>query len=73
MASGDGGFDPGRDVGRANDVCTHRRHAGLDTRNGVRTHPKNRIGNDGISDYSTSDRLASSEDSPRPRKLRTHL
>src|SRR5882724_8174243 len=30
MAGGDGGVDPGRDVGRANDVRAHRRHAGIE-------------------------------------------
>jgi len=38
----------------------------------VRPHPISRMGNDGISDYSASDRLASSEDSPRPESC-VHL
>jgi hypothetical protein len=30
MASRDGSLDPGRDVGRSDDVCAHRRHEGLE-------------------------------------------
>src|SRR6266403_4320507 len=39
MASGNGSLDPGRDIGRPDDVCAHRHHEGIEPprRAGVRS------------------------------------